>query len=602
VTNAAAAPDDIESVEKRIVTWDGKELATRIYLPETDEPAPAVLITHGYGSDKNSRIPAEVGRLYADNGYVVLTYDSRGFGESDGEVGVDGPKEVKDAQALLDWLEDARQFDVGRDGAGRLVERELPPEAENGNSEKDKRKGKKKGQGKAKGKDKGNGKPEPSIKVGMDGLSYAGGIQLNLAAVDDRLDAIVPRWAWNDLTYSLAPNGGLKAGWTTILQEFGFEGSRGVNSGDGQPDERDVRNGVDPRLYKFYAESAATNEFSPSARAFFKLRSPSTKAEGLAENAPPSLLISGWNDTLFTGTETVRNHDLLSASADSRMVFIRGGHSLEQQAPLEQGEVDRMALTWMHRHVGGQAPDSLPKAWEPAAGDERTADIPEVTYWRQDLEDDVGGSSAGGDGIETAFDTADGLPDASAGPSRTLAEAANAGSGTTDLAGGPAGGSNSEIAVQENDDYAPGTFADFDYPVDGETELLGVPEVSLSVTPLGRDPLVFAKVYHVRADGSEELIYNQSTPYEVEGPVGESQEITFDLAAIERTFEAGDTLRVTLSTTDVAYFNSRSSAGVRIDNGASEVRLPVDGGSGLAAPADGAIDGSDLAGSFPGTL
>jgi ABC-2 type transport system ATP-binding protein len=266
----------------------------------------------------------------------------------------------------------------------------------------------------------------------------------------------------------------------------------------------------------------------------------------------------------------------LSEAADSRMVFIRGGHSLEQQAPLEQAAIDRMALAWMSRHVGGDAPETLPEAWSESPGDRggstdgstrRSPDIPEVTYWR---------------GQDGAFATADALPDAAAGPARTLASSTTASGGTTDLVGGPAPGSSSEVVFPRNDDYAPGTFADFDYPVEAETELLGVPELSLTVTPLGSEPRVFAKLYHVGSDGSAELIYNQATAYEIEGAVGEPNEIAVELAGIERRFEADDTLRVTISTTDVAYLNSRRSAGVRIDNDASEIHLPIRGESGLA--------------------
>jgi hypothetical protein len=57
--------------------------------------------------------------------------------------------------------------------------------------------------------------------------------------------------------------------------------------------------------------------------------------------------------------------------------------------------------------------------------------------------------------------------------------------------------------------------------------------------------------------------------------------VEFDLAGIERRIEDGDTLRLTLSTTDAMFFNSRTSAGVRIDNSATELRLPVATGSGL---------------------
>lgn len=573
VTSAAADDGNVHTTTRRIETWDGKELATRLFVPGDGyrAPYPGVLMTHGYGGDKEGGVPARMGPKYAQQGYLVLTYDSRGFGESDGEVGVDGPKEVNDARALLDWLGRASEAVVGGAESTRLVQRDGSP---------------------GRRRDEGTDGPGsgPDIRVGMDGLSYAGGIQLNTAAVDDRLDAIVPRWAWNDLVYSLAPNGGVKSAWATILQEFGAAGSRGVQSGDNRPNGRDVRNGVDPNLYRFYAESAATNDFSPAARSFFGIRSPSTKEPGLADNAPPSLLITGWNDTLFTATETVRNHELLEAGADSRMVFMRGGHSLERQAPVRQEELDRMALTWTARHVGGEAPEELPEPWSPAnargsnpgKGPRRAVDIPEVTYWQDDPDGDV---ETGG------FETVGGLPSAGDGPTRALADASNAGSGSTELAGGPAPGSNSEVLVQGNDDYVPGTFADFDYRVVDDTELLGIPEVTLSVTPLGRDPLVFAKLSHVTDEGAE-LIYNQATPYEVEGPVGESQEVTFELAGIERQLAAEDTLRLTLSTTDAAYFNSRTSAGVRIDNEDSVVRLPVRGESGLESPTGAALDAS----------
>ena len=147
------------------------------------------------------------------------------------------------------------------------------------------------------------------------------------------------------------------------------------------------------------------------------------------------------------------------------------------------------------------------------------------------------------------------------------------------------------MLVRENADYVPGVFADVDYRVTDDTERRGIPEVTVSVTPLGRDPLVFAKLSHVTDEGAD-LIYNQATPYEVEGPVGEPREVTFELAGIERQLAAEDTLRLTLSTTDAAYFNSRTSAGVRIDNEDSVVRLPVRGESGLESPAGAALDAS----------
>ena len=55
-------------------------------------------------------------------------------------------------------------------------------------------------------------------RVGMVGGSYGGGIQFAAAAVDPRIDTIIPLITWNDLTYSLIPNGtGIVEGVSTAL-------------------------------------------------------------------------------------------------------------------------------------------------------------------------------------------------------------------------------------------------------------------------------------------------------------------------------------------------------------------------------------------------
>ena len=81
-------------------------------------------------------------------GFNVLTWDSRGFGESGGTVEVDSQDfEGRDVSALLDWL--ATQPEQQLDAAG-----------------------------------------DP--RAGMTGASYAGGIELVAAGIDRRIDAIAP--------------------------------------------------------------------------------------------------------------------------------------------------------------------------------------------------------------------------------------------------------------------------------------------------------------------------------------------------------------------------------------------------------------------------
>ncbi|MEU0511307.1 alpha/beta fold hydrolase, partial [Amycolatopsis sp. NPDC006125] len=89
-------------------------LDTTLYLPERT-PAPAVLLPHGFGGDKNS-VAGDAQEL-ARRGFVVLTYSARGFGRSTGEIGLNDPDfEVADAARLVDWL--ATRPEVRLDGPG----------------------------------------------------------------------------------------------------------------------------------------------------------------------------------------------------------------------------------------------------------------------------------------------------------------------------------------------------------------------------------------------------------------------------------------------------------------------------------------------------
>src|SRR5215216_6875329 len=116
--------------------------------------APTVLVGPGWSmageTDENSSSEelfggVGVGTLRAA-GYNVLTWDPRGFGSSGGAVEVDSPDyEARDVSALIDWL--ARQPEAQLDAAG-----------------------------------------DP--RVGMTGVSYAGGVEFVSAPRDKRIDAI----------------------------------------------------------------------------------------------------------------------------------------------------------------------------------------------------------------------------------------------------------------------------------------------------------------------------------------------------------------------------------------------------------------------------
>jgi predicted acyl esterase len=448
----------VEDIE--IESWDGTMLAVSIYEPNSGGPHPAMLMTHGYGADRSSVDPWA--SMYAKNGYVVLTYDSRGFGESGGEVNVDGPKEIKDAQRLITYLAE----DVAS------VENDGPQ----------------------------------NPRVGMDGLSYAGGIQLNTAAAegageglpesDDRIDAIVPRWAWWDLTYSLAPNSVYKSGWQTLLLEFGAEGSRDQGSIE------DRLGGQDSQLYQFYLEGQATGDLSAEARTYFEKRSPryDTGLGSLDDITTPSLFIQGWPDTLFVPNEPVYNaRDLEANDVPTRFVFFEGGHTATRMAGDRQKSYnDGRALRWIDEHVGDGPP----------------ADLPKVSFYEVQSED---------------FRTVDGFPPSDA-EERTLSlgDAANRESGSTTVT-----------------DLDSRSGAAFDYPIDRETEVFGIPHLSAEIEPIGAKENLLFGLYRVKPDGTEIGPFdNQLAATEV----AESGRIELDLIGVQRRIEPCETLRLRVAT------------------------------------------------------
>src|SRR5215203_645069 len=171
---AAQARDQV------VTSRDGTPLATSFFPAEglrSGQRAPTILMTHGWGQSRSTDPnggPSElfgiagVGALRRA-GFNVLTWDSRGFGQSGGTVTVDYKhNEGRDVQALIDYL--AKQPEALLDAPG-----------------------------------------DP--RVGMHGASYAGGIELVAAGFERRIDAIAPDIAWHSLLTSLYKEETVKGGW-----------------------------------------------------------------------------------------------------------------------------------------------------------------------------------------------------------------------------------------------------------------------------------------------------------------------------------------------------------------------------------------------------
>jgi len=435
-------------------------------------------MTHGWGGTRADREP--LAELYASNGYVVLTYDSRGFGDSGGEVGVDGPNEVGDAQELISWLADRES--VRTDG-------------------------------------------EDDPRVGMDGYSYGAGIQLVTAIEDDRPDALVPRWGWHDLRFSNDPNRVLK--WARF---YGLYLS-GMENGTLNED-----------FLALSEEAVESQNAGEDLREFWRSRSPVGQ---LGAIDVPTLLISGWDDRLFTPNEAFANYrGLADAGTEARLLMYDYGHDFvefSEEGPETQTEyADRAALAWMDDHLR----------------DEGGSDLAPVTLYR----------SQSGD-----FEEYDALPASADG--RSLAAATDSGASRL-----RAGGEDS---------------VSFEFDVEDALDVVGTPRLWLDVTPTDSEtPTLFGALADVGPDGEATLIKEQvaATRVEREGL------LAFDLIGVERRLPADHTLRLTLTLNDdglVAeavpfedglYVDSEAPAGVVIRHSAGRPSV-------LAVPTlDGAIE------------
>jgi len=116
---APALADTFTKQHLTIAGQTGTPLAATLYEPTSAPPAggfPAIVMFHGLGGTRASMNVLAEG-YFATQGYVVLTFDARGHGESGGLWGLDGPNEDGDAWALHDFLAARPEVNAKKIGA-----------------------------------------------------------------------------------------------------------------------------------------------------------------------------------------------------------------------------------------------------------------------------------------------------------------------------------------------------------------------------------------------------------------------------------------------------------------------------------------------------
>ncbi|WP_307178495.1 CocE/NonD family hydrolase [Streptomyces africanus] len=535
-----------------------------LYRPagvDRDHPAPAVLATNGFGGSKSDGSTDTVGKAFARRGYVSLVYSGLGFGRSGCLVSLDDPDiDGAAASRLVDFLGGKRAADDGT--TADFVALDAPG--------------------------------DPS--VGMIGGSYGGAVQLATAAVDHRLDALVPMITWHDLAYSLDPNNA--AGGTDVPGVFKWQWTNGFYLiGEGQPL-------LQPSFDPSRVNSLACLHFVTQAcRTIHTLNSGSYPADRTAELLAfarrvspvsylhrvkaPTLLVQGQADTLFNLNEATATYRTLRAQGTPvKMIWQSWGHSAGLTGPatgeldlsrgnLETSYVGRRVLAWFDRHLRKQT---------------HVDTGPAFAYYRDWVTDP-----------HRTYATADRLPTLNrtlylSGDGKLVDNRNKVARGTRGYTNRLIPTSHSEsslaglIGLQDPPPHdTNGTYLDWtSKPLERPLDVVGAPRATLRVhSPKAErtqhsgdaaDKLVlFAKIYDVAPDGTRTLVRRLVAPVRVPDV---TKSFTVTLPGVVHRYEAGHRLRFVIAASDDAYFGNRGIKPVTVVSGPREpgvLQLPVTG-------------------------
>ncbi|MFB7589703.1 CocE/NonD family hydrolase [Streptomyces sp. NPDC056169] len=524
-TWTAVASDEPPPVHRadKALDIDGVRLDTSYFTSGGGERRPAVLLGHGFGGSKND-VRAQAEQLARD-GYAVLTWSARGFGDSTGEIGLNDPDhEVADVRKLIDWL--AARPEVLLDKAG-----------------------------------------DP--RVGVTGASYGGAISLLAAGHDPRVDAVAPQITYWNLADALFPNGVFKKLWAGIFF------SAGDQSGPGRPGATapaaTACGRFTPELCSLYQRVAVSGKPDAAARALLEARSPSAVGDRITV---PALIVQGQSDSLFTLAQSDAMARTIGANgAPVAVDWIAGGHDGGDR---ETERVEQRISTWFDRWLKRDTSADTGPAFRVS----RTGGVDSTdgqATLRAATADRYPGLTAATGATESI---------ALAGPPQTFANPAGAAPPAISAVPGLGGGLSglSSLGVGLSLDF-PGQYARFDAKPQAEAvRITGTPTVRVKVTSTAADgsAVLFAKVYDVGPDGRQQVLPSQLvTPVRVEDAKA-GRGVALTLPAIDHEVEAGHRLRLVLAATDLGYASPTVPAGYTV---AVEGPLTVPTAPGLDAQA-----------------
>ncbi|MER5931943.1 alpha/beta fold hydrolase [Streptomyces sp. NPDC002054] len=499
-----AASDDAPAVRRtdQVLDMSGTGIDTSYFVAPgsagaAQERRPAVLLGHGFGGSKDD-VRAQAERLARD-GYAVLTWSARGFGDSGGKIGLNDPAfEVKDVSRLIDWLAKRPEVRLDADGDPR---------------------------------------------VGIAGASYGGAISLLAAGHDHRVDAIAPQITYWSLADSLFPQGVFKKLWAGVFFTTGSAGgvqlagppSDGTAAPPGAAPAAPGCGRFQPELCAMYERVAVAGKPDEEARRLLEARSPSAVGDRIKV---PTLIVQGQADSLFPLDQSDAMARAIAANgAPVAVDWAAGGHDGGMR---ESGRIEARVTSWFDRHLKGDTSVDTGPAFQVT----RTGGI-DTTNGEIQIR------GAGGDRYPGLTSTP--RPVALAGREQSFVNPA--GGAPPSMSSLPGIGAQlGAFGTGLSLDF-PGQYARFDSaPLGGELRITGTPTVRLRVKSTAADgsAVLFGKVYDVGPGGQQLLPSQLVAPVRVENAQN-GAEVELRLPAVDHAVEAGHRLRLVLSATDLGF-------------------------------------------------
>lgn len=152
----------------QIASVDGVKISANLMTPKGFSPKsgwPTIIFANSWVLDENEYLVQAA--KFAREGFQVLSYSMRGWGCSEGELEIFGPRDIEDVRSVVDWLRDNTNVDIKN--------------------------------------------------IGMSGISYGGGMSLMAIAHDPRIKTVVAMSALGSLPMALYANETPRKFWIDAL-------------------------------------------------------------------------------------------------------------------------------------------------------------------------------------------------------------------------------------------------------------------------------------------------------------------------------------------------------------------------------------------------